>query len=648
MKYTLLFNLSLIFSFGLLGQTVLDTAVVSASLSPQSLESTNRSVIIIEEQEIKDAAVQSISELLDFAVGMDSRQRGTYGTQTDLSIRGGSFEQVLVLVNGVRLSDAQTGHHLMNLPVVKEDIERIEILLGGGSYIFGGSAFSGAINIITKKADKDQFKAQIEGGSYGSFKATASQSFIGESHTTRVSASTASSDGFKRNTDFTTNNLNLSSAIKTSSDGLLNIQGGYTDQAFGAQDFYSTNFPEQFEKTQTLFANISYESGDRLKIKRELYWRRNWDEFQLYRESDDFYTFQNGLFISSYDTAAAWYGGHNYHRSDMAGGKLSMFFKSALGSTAMNAEYRYEGVVSNVLGQDLEAPIEIAGSRGQYTNGANRRNLSFALEQSKRLKSFDIQAALLINHNTDYSWDALPSINLGYKWNKFKIYSSFNKSFRMPSYTDLYYNLGGAVGSQDLNPEYSYNYEIGTKYFGANYTAGLSIFRRNGQDIIDWIRVCDTCDLEASNTTEVNMNGVEAFARFGMSERLQKYSLNSIQIGFSYLFSDGEDPDYASLYVYDYLKYKVTAQLSHSFKTLKGLGFSYGLSLQERNGTYTDVNGLEAAYETVLLINAKLAYQYEDAQLFIQAQNLLDKSYFDRANVELPGLWITIGLAVGF
>ena len=163
--YTLILSLILGSAFA---QVELDSVLVSASRFNSSLQNANRNVIVLTQEDISNAPVASVSELLDFATGIDSRQRGTFGTQTDLSIRGSSFEQVLVLVNGIRLSDPQTGHHLMNLPVQKSDIERIEILLGGGSYIFGGSAFSGAVNIITKNAKKNRTSAQAGIGSYNS------------------------------------------------------------------------------------------------------------------------------------------------------------------------------------------------------------------------------------------------------------------------------------------------------------------------------------------------------------------------------------------------------------------------------------------------------------------------------------------------
>ena len=88
----------------------------------------SRSIAIISQREIQAQNALSINELLQTVSGLDLRQRGANGVQADLSIRGGTFEQSLVLIDGVRMTDPQTGHHLMSLPLHLQDIERIEII----------------------------------------------------------------------------------------------------------------------------------------------------------------------------------------------------------------------------------------------------------------------------------------------------------------------------------------------------------------------------------------------------------------------------------------------------------------------------------------------------------------------------------------
>lgn len=630
-----------------LGQEMLDTVVVSSARMEQSLLNSNRNVQVISGEEIEKAPVNTVAELLDFMVGIDARQRGIYGTQTDLSIRGGNFEQVLVLVNGVRLADPQTGHHLMNLPVAKEDIARIEVLLGGGSYIFGANAFSGALNIITKEATSNSTTAKVSYGSFETLQSQLSQNWVGDKHQSRISIGHNRSEGFKRNTDFSHTNLALNSKIEIGEDQLV-LQAGYTDQGFGAQNFYSNTYPEQYEMTRTLFASANWQSEGVIDWDRQVYWRRNWDEFQLYRESDDFYQYRNGLFISDLDTAPSWYTKHNYHRSDVAGAKVDGTWKNKLGTTAFGLDYRFEQVRSNNLGDSLENLIDIPGQREAYYLGAERHNISGALQHLVTIKGFQLSGALQLNYNSDFGFGAYPALNAGYRINKTqKVYGSINRSFRFPSYTDLYYRLGGAIGSSDLKQEESMNYEIGYRLMQNGWYLNLSLFRRAGKNIIDWTQACDTCDLIAGNTNEVNFNGLEFSLRRQFKNNLLGFK--SAEIGYAYLQNETQAGAeiYRSLYVFDYLEDKLSLRLQQSL--MENFSISYFFSYQKREGEYTNAStGVMEEYPEVFLINLSLNYQWKDFNFFANAQNLLDQMYFDRANVELSGLWATVGIRYQF
>lgn len=641
-------SLLLICSYFLGAQEMLDTAIVSASRFEQSLINSNRNVQVISGAEIAEAPVNTVAELLDFMTGIDARQRGSYGTQTDLSIRGGNFEQVLVLVNGVRLADPQTGHHLMNLPVPKEEIERIELLLGGGSYIFGANAFSGALNIITKKTQGTQTNTKFSYGSFNTLQSQIGQSFSNNTHQTRVSLSHNRSDGFKRNTDFVHSNASLQSEWKVKEDQ-FSFQAGYTDQAFGAQNFYSTNFPEQFERTQTLFGSLNWQSEGKLRLNRQIYWRRNWDEFQLYRESEDFYRFVDGRFESDYNTAPEWYTNHNHHRSDVAGAKVDAQWDNLWGKTAFGIDYRYEQILSNNLGDSLEMAVDIPNERESYFLGAARHNLSGAIQHLVNLRKLQLSGAVQINYNSDFDLGLYPALNAGYRLTeKQKIYASFNRSFRLPSYTDLYYRLGGALGSIDLKEEESLNYEIGYRFFLENWYFNLSLFRRQGKNIIDWTQACDTCDLIAGNTSKANFFGGELSLRKQFEER----SLGFVfaELGYAYLQTEQEQAadTYRSLYVFDYLRHKISLRIKQEV-LIENLSLNYYFSYQARAGEFQNAEtGQLQSYPEVFLINLSLNYQWENWNFFANAQNLLDQPYFDRANVELPGLWVTTGLSYRF
>lgn len=125
----------------------------------------NRNIWIIDNQQIKNLPSRSVSELLSYVTGVDVRQRGPGGVQADISIDGGTFDQTLVLINGIKVSDPQTGHNMMNLPISVDDIDHIEVLRGSASRIYGTNALTGAINIVTKAVVRTGVSANVFTGS---------------------------------------------------------------------------------------------------------------------------------------------------------------------------------------------------------------------------------------------------------------------------------------------------------------------------------------------------------------------------------------------------------------------------------------------------------------------------------------------------
>lgn len=610
----------------------------------------NRMVTVLDSQEIARIPVMTVSSLLNFVGGVDARQRGALGVQTDLSMRGSSFEQVLVLLNGVRLSDPQTGHHLMNLPVPREAIARIEVMQGGASYLFGSQAFAGAINIITKQPEKNQGQLRLSGGSHQSLKTGYSQHWAGDKHQTLLSGGYTRSDGFKRNTDMQRGQFFGQSHIELNDSSQLQLTAGYRDQGFGAQGFYSSTFPSQYEHTKTLLLNASWTTqSEKLRWRRRVYWRRNWDEFQLFREGAGFYQNRGGALVMQGDTAPSWYGGPNHHRSDVLGGELQARWTLPDESWVdMSARYRLEKVRSNNLGDTLSAPLPVAGSDARYTRGDERHNYSLNFQHFRRLGAgLSLRLALQSNYNSAFGLDLLPGLTAGWKPSAHtKLYAAVNRSFRLPSFTDLYYDLGGARGSDQLRPEYSWNYEVGGKWVKAGFLFQASLFRRAGKNIIDWIQRCDTCGLQASNTTQVHMNGLNASLTWRDAAWQKGIKMRHLKLSYQYLKADDYTPPYESLYVLDYLRHQLNLRVEHHYGKLN---LSYATTYQQRRGKFREASsGLLKAYEPVWLINARLSYPLGPVELYLNGQNLLGRRYYDRGNVELPGRWWWLGASWAF
>ncbi|MDX1701076.1 MAG: TonB-dependent receptor plug domain-containing protein, partial [Melioribacteraceae bacterium] len=280
----------------------MDSIVVSANRIPTLTTNVGRNIGIISNYDIEFLPSLDVQGLLDNRSGIDVKERGPEGVQADISIRGGSFEQTLILIDGIRLSDPQTGHHNMNLPISISQIERIEIIKGQGSRIHGANAFSGVINIIPKNGDLNSLSIDASGGENSYFKLGIGGSYKLGNTSHNISFSRSRSDGYRSNTEFENYSVSMNNSYKLSNSVIKTIFG-YTSKDFGANSYYTIRFPDQAEKTKTLLAAATAE----LKLQDftlfpKVYWRNNRDEFVLFKNNPSFYK--------------------NNHETDVYGGEL--------------------------------------------------------------------------------------------------------------------------------------------------------------------------------------------------------------------------------------------------------------------------------------------------------------------------------------
>ena len=618
-----------------LGDTNIDIREVSVSGARTSLiySEVSRAISVISKEEIKSAPVQSISELLDYIGGVDIRQRGNFGTQADLSIRGGSFDQVLVLLNGVSISDPQTGHFNLDIPVDIESIERIEILRGPGSRVFGTNAFSGAINIITTNAEQNKLSSSVMYGQHGLYKANISASRKFGNYSNQFSVSKGGSDGYIDNTDF--NDLNLFYQGKLAGNrSELDFQAGYTDKKFGANSFYTPAYPNQFEATKTSFGSLKFSSGDKVRISPLLYWRRHQDRFELFR-----------------DNPASWYSGHNYHLTNVAGANLSVVVSTKFGKTSVGLDFRNENIKSNILGEDLDEAFKVPGEAdGMFYKGHNRRNLSFYLEHYYLINKWAFSGGIMTNRNSDLgdevSW--FPGIDMSYElFENLKIYSTANKSLRLPTFTDLYYTGPTNIGNPDLKPEEATSIEVGLRYNKLFLDARISFFKRYGKNMIDWVKENEGDKWQSRNLTSIDASGIELNGKFYPGALYKKdLLLNSVSVSYSFTNMSKTSDELLSKYVLDYLKHKVSIGINHDL--ILKIGINWKFTYQNRAGGYINYSdgayGEEVPYENFWLADMKIFYPFKQFRIYCEVSNLFDVKYQDIGNLIQPGRWIRFGL----
>ena len=627
-------------------EMMLEEVSVTGSRAPLTKSQAARMVTVLDRRDIAQAPVQSVNDLLKYAVGVDVRQRGPIGAQTDISIRGGTSEQIILLLNGINICDPQTGHNAMDLPVDLSEIVRIEVLEGPAGRIYGSSSLVGAINIVTKPASKTSTTLNLEGGSYGYAKASGRANLKQGAWNNQLSAGYSRSDGYSRsksgdlNADF--------SGAKAFYQGQyedhqvrINWHLGIADKGWGSSTSYASpkwQADNQYEHTTKLYSAIQAETHfGKLRLMPSIYWNQNKDRYEGYRGQPELMKY-------------------NYNRTDVYGVNLSSYFDwfSAESApdhggriqmrTAFGAELRNEDLVSGNLGEPLAQKHHISGTDRDYELGVNRTNISAYLEHNVLLRKFTLSAGFVAVKNTwsNMNMTVYPGIDLSYRPNRnWTLHASYNTSLRMPSFTEMYYKLQGYQADPHLKPEEMSALEAGVTFQYSPFTFNATIWHHNGRNMIDWIM--DTSKgseavWQSVNHTKINSTGIETGIDFTI-KALQA------RIGYGYIHQDKELEEHiVSQYALEYLRHKLTARVD--LPLVKRLTLGLNFRWQDRVGQYTDFDGATHDYEPYALLDARLTWQQNQWKVYAEANNLTDKRYRDYGLVEQPGRWLIFGASI--
>jgi len=619
-------------------EKTLDEVIVSANRAQNQGNITNVQIIGLEE--IENAPVQTIEDLLEYAMNVDVRQRGGQGVQADISMRGGTFEQVLVMLNGIKLNDPQTGHHTMDLPVSLEQIERIEVITGGASRVFGNYAYTGAINIITKSEMANSIS--ISGGQ-NAFKSGGINYHTSTGNLKHnISINQKESDGYIKGMDYKIKNYYYQA--KTNIDGINALfNAGYTNKEFGALNFYTPRFPNQFEKTQTTFASLQLRKEGKITLDNKISWRKHNDEFILFRENP------------------SWY--HNFHETNVFSMDMNVIQKTKTGTNVIGMEMRANNIISNVLGNDLESPIEI-DSNNFYQKGANRTTTNLFAEKNINLNDLAISAGIMMNIDSEYGNEYFPGIDISYNVSdNIKLFTSYNKSMRTPNYTELYYSSPTDTGNINLKSEYSTNQELGLKWNGRSHKTTFTYYKREGENMIDWVLTNGDNVWRTQNLSQLTTKGYEFNSKIDINKMFNtNLPISSLRINYAINKSNKKSDGFQSRYVLDHLKSNFSLTASQNIG--KKIRIDWRASHQDREGGYIEYeggqyeleftteeewheSGKEVKYTPFWLISTRLSYKvFNNSTMFLEVNNLFDNEYVDFGNVPQPGRWMRAGVKI--
>lgn len=605
----------------------LSAAEVTSTRAPLPADKAVRLVQVLDRQAIQASSAQSVNDLLKQVAGVDVRQRGAFGIQTDISVNGGTEDQLTVLLNGINISNPHTGHLTFDLPVNIDDIERIEVIEGGASRVYGCQAFSGAINIVTRTDNDNHLQAHAYGGSYGTAGANAGLTLTTSDFNNRLSGGYVRSDGGTYNDDF--NKANAYWRGRYSSDHIqATIQAGLSTMNYGANTFYGTGSDSQYEENRRYLVSASAEYKGQVNIPVQLYWNRSLDHYVWMRANPEAY--------------------QNFHQTNVYGANAGANTTWALGKTAIGIELRRENILSTRLGKELPEGEQhkVPGHNAYYKYKDGRTNLGLYLEHNILIDNATISLGLLANDNTAVTGGMrlYPGIDISWRLGQMKLFASFNQSLRTPTYTDLYYNGPGLEGNRQLKPEKSTDWHVGATFTAEGFNTQVKAFYRKGTDMIDWVKKTGETVYTTANS-DIDNIGAEMLTSVDLARLLPSTPLRQLTLGYCYNFKHRVNTEQQASYAsrLTFLRHKLTATLQHNI--FSHLDAQWNLTLKNRHGEFDNAKtGQTQKYGTFATLDLKLTWTRPHYSLYLQANNLTDYAYYDFANIQQPGLWFMGGL----
>jgi len=577
----------------------LDSITITSTAIELPFKKNSRTITLISSDVIKQSPATNLAELLQQEAGVDIRRQGINGMQADLYIRGGNFDQTLLLIDGIKVEDPQTGHHTLNMALPLEVIERIEIIKGPAARVFGQNAFTGAINIVTKSNADAVNSIGYKLGSYNQQHVSGTLGTDLENMTLIGHASVNTSEGYRYNTDFENQNYFVKGRFNANGTP-IDVISSFSERKFGANQFYAVQSGyDQYEETQSSLVGASTKfKTEKFKITPRVYWKRNQDMYLYVRERPSVY--------------------RNLHISNKVGVQVNASYTSSTGITGFGIDAAKVFMTSSNLGERdrmmanlfVEHRFSLADNRLDITPGAS------------------------VNYFSDFKFHAFPGVDIGYSINDaFRAYANVGYTYRVPTYTDLYYVGRTDLGNENLEPEKALSEEIGLKYFGVNFNAYIAIFNRSSDNLIDYTKENEADKWQATNLKSLTSTGAELNLSSNFKSGL--YTQN-ISLGYTYLDENLKDIKTTySKYVLNALTHHFTATVRSQF--LKNVSQSIIYKFAER-----------ASGSSYSVVDVQATLNVSGLELSVIGNNIFNTEYVETGFVPMPKGNVLIGVNYAF
>jgi len=577
----------------------LDSITITSTAIELPFKKNSRTITLISSEVIKQSPATNLAELLQQEAGIDIRRQGVNGMQADLYIRGGSFDQTLLLIDGIKVEDPQTGHHTLNMALPLEVIERVEIIKGPAARVFGQNAFTGAINIVTKSNADAVNSVGYKLGSYNQQHVSGTLGTDLENTTLIGHASVNTSEGYRHNTDFENQNYFVKGRFNANGTP-IDVIGSFSERKFGANQFYAVQSGyDQYEETQSSLVGVSTKfKTENFKITPRVYWKRNQDMYLYVRERPSVY--------------------RNLHISNKVGVQVNASFTSTAGITGFGIDAAKVFMTSSNLGE-----------RDRMMG-----NLFVEHRFSLADNTLDITPGISVNYFSDFKFHAFPGVDIGYSINEaFRVYANVGYTYRVPTYTDLYYVGRTDLGNENLEPEKALSEEIGLKYFGTNFNAYVAIFNRSSDNLIDYTKENEADKWQATNLKSLTSTGAEL--NLASSFKSGLYTQN-ISLGYTYLDENLNTlKSTYSKYVLNALTHHFTATVRSQF--LKNVSQSIIYKFAER-----------ASGSSYSVVDVQATLNVSGLELSVIGNNIFNTEYVETGFVPMPKGNVLIGVNYAF
>jgi iron complex outermembrane receptor protein len=571
-----------------------EVTLVTANGWPEEPFEVNRDVWVLTREDIQKLPAAGLSDLLQYVNGLYLRARGPLDIQGDVATRGGSFEQVLVLINGMPVNDPQTGHFNLNLPIGLEDIERVEISRGPSLHLYGARAMAGLINIVTRRTSPNTWELGAGQGEFGRWEASARLGRKFARGETLLSGGLRQSQGYRPNTDFQHWWVNNSFSWNLPK-GQVSLFAGLFQKDFGANSFYSERFPRQWEANRgalfTLGAWVPLGHGE---CGAQLGWRRHQDRFLLDRDAPSFY--------------------QNRHKNHSLTGNLSCSWVTSWGKTLLGTEWARHGVTSTRLGEHL-----------RQSGGVH------FLQALSLTSKLDVSGGGTLRRENG-RWFFWPSLDAGMAIHQnWRLFVASGWAYRSPSLTELYYQDPANQGNPHLQPERAWSLEAGLRHRAATFSFSLGAFYRRHKEMIDWVR-----NSPAEAWRAVNLGGVRSqgfhwdFSKF-LDWDWSFATLRGLSVGFTSLRSSRLERAPFSKYVFSQLNEQAIVQTDLTLAKKANVHLVYRFEAPQ-------------AWPSRELVDLRISLPALGLEWILDVTNLFNEHYQTFPGVVMPGRWAFLGV----